>query len=147
VCPEDIVCVTATVWVLQVPVVPGCDRDCVVLQVREGKACAQRAMDVIVLLCLPSADRADPLWQLPFNAAALVLAPLLDSCFLLLGKLAGSARRGRGGSGGESQFGKGGVTIGCNELVRPLPPAPVPVAVSVTPSQMLSQFQSQTQHN
>jgi hypothetical protein len=91
-----------------------------VLQVQEGPACALRALGVVEKLCLPSGRPGDPLWQQPFNPAALVAPSVLDSCLTLLDKLATSTRHGAG-SRSVAKFGKGTVTVRSDALVRPLP--------------------------
>jgi hypothetical protein len=96
------------------------------------------------MMYIPFDQARDPVWQHPFNAAALFLPSALDSCFTLLGKLAKSragssagskssssgpnmsSGQSRGGSSAEGhsssrviQFGKGGsVALNSQELVR-----------------------------
>jgi hypothetical protein len=44
-------------------------------------------MDLMANLCVPWGGDQDAVWQQPFNAAALIMPLVLDSCFVLLGKL------------------------------------------------------------
>jgi hypothetical protein len=99
------------------------------LQVCEGADCAIRALGVVDELCLPHHGKAaDTLWQQPFNAAALLLPSLLDSCFTLLENFVTSSDRGAGSSSssssrsGVTNFGKDRVTVSRDELVRHLIP-------------------------
>jgi hypothetical protein len=102
------------------------------LQVQEGPACVSRALAVVAELCLPFGNAIDPLWQRPFNATSLLLPPVLDSCFTLLGKLATSTGSGAGSSSSSNssrssrapQFGKERATVSSAELVSSLAAGP-----------------------
>jgi hypothetical protein len=95
------------------------------LQVKEGPACARNAMSVVSLLCLPFGKAADPLWQRPFNAAALLVPSVLDSCLILMEKLSTSSGSSDAGSSSGSrrsttaEFGKGSCTVSSQFLVCP----------------------------
>jgi hypothetical protein len=82
--------------------------------------------------CLPCGKPRDPVWYEPVHAAALIAPTALDSCFMLMDKLATAT-----GSSRTPQYGKGRSTISSPVLVRPL--------LSVPQSQ--SQSQSQSSHS
>jgi hypothetical protein len=86
----------------------------------------------MVLICsLPMRYERDPLWQEPFNAASLVLPPVLDSCFVLLGKLAEPAGAASSSRSGGSSFGSGATTRSRRELVSARGRVAVPQSVAL----------------
>jgi hypothetical protein len=61
-----------------------CTGACV--QVLEGVSCARGALSVVQSLLVPL-SACDALWQQPRNPASLLAPSVLDSCFVILGKL------------------------------------------------------------
>jgi hypothetical protein len=77
-------------------------------------------MGVMVYCSMPINRASDQLWQQPFNAAALMVPPVLDSWFMLMEKLARSPGASGSGSTSSYSYGSGLSPSERSQLVRAL---------------------------